>query len=145
MSDDVTRAFPHSVGPEKSLLSTMLQDPAEYIGLASELGLTAAHFYEPGTDYYTYAPSPGDFRQHLQHVKDKFALRSLLNFCEETKEACYDSPEEVQELLEESERKIMAIRDIDASEKPQTIRQAASIVLDKFQAELRHDQWIVRP
>lgn len=181
MSDDVTRAFPNSVGPEKSLLSTMLQDPTEYIGLALELGLTAAHFYEPGrsllfgfmlelqeggveielvslvqrlldrglldrvggpaalTDYYTYAPSPGHFRHHLQHVKDKFALRSLLNFCEETKEACYDSPDEVQELLEESERKIMAIRDVDVSEKPQTVRQAVSVVIDKFQAELRHD------
>ena len=45
--DDVTRALPHAVGPEKSLLSTMLQDPQEYIGTAIEEKLTAAHFYLP--------------------------------------------------------------------------------------------------
>ncbi|MFK7851834.1 MAG: replicative DNA helicase [Akkermansiaceae bacterium] len=45
--DDVTRALPHAVGPEKSLLSTMLQDPQEYIGGAIEEKLTAAHFYLP--------------------------------------------------------------------------------------------------
>jgi replicative DNA helicase len=45
--DDVTRALPHAVGPEKSLLSTMLQDPQEYIGLAVEEKLTAGHFYLP--------------------------------------------------------------------------------------------------
>lgn len=45
--DDVTRALPHAVGPEKSLLSTMLQDPQEYIGRAVEEKLTASHFYLP--------------------------------------------------------------------------------------------------
>ena len=45
--DDVTRALPHAVGPEKSLLSTMLQDPQEYIGKAEEEKLTAEHFYLP--------------------------------------------------------------------------------------------------
>ncbi len=33
MSDDVTRPLPHAVGPEKSLLSSMLQDPQEWIGV----------------------------------------------------------------------------------------------------------------
>ena len=45
--EDVTRALPHAVGPEKSLLSTMLQDPQEYIGRAVEEKLTAGHFYLP--------------------------------------------------------------------------------------------------
>ncbi len=34
--DDVTRALPHALGPEKSLLSSILQDPQEYIGIAIE-------------------------------------------------------------------------------------------------------------
>ncbi len=38
---------PHAVGPEKSLLSSMLQNPEEYIGRAIEGQLTAAHFYVP--------------------------------------------------------------------------------------------------
>ena len=45
--DDVTRALPHALGPEKSLLSSMLQDPQEYIGVAIEEKLTAEHFYVP--------------------------------------------------------------------------------------------------
>jgi hypothetical protein len=45
--DDVTRALPHALGPEKSLLSSMLQDPQEYIGVAIEEKLTKEHFYLP--------------------------------------------------------------------------------------------------
>lgn len=41
------RALPHANGPEKSLLSSMLQDPAEYVMLAEEKGLTPDHFYHP--------------------------------------------------------------------------------------------------
>ncbi|MFT6863031.1 MAG: replicative DNA helicase, partial [Akkermansiaceae bacterium] len=32
---------PHAVGPEKSILSSMIQDPEEYIGRAVEGQLTA--------------------------------------------------------------------------------------------------------
>jgi len=45
--DDVTRAMPHAMGPEKSILSSMLQDPQEYIGLAQEEKLTKDQFYFP--------------------------------------------------------------------------------------------------
>jgi len=47
MSDTVLRPFPHALGPEKSLLSSMLQDPVEFIQRAIEEGLTAEHFYLP--------------------------------------------------------------------------------------------------
>lgn len=47
MTDDILRPFPHAVGPEKSLLSSMLQDPVEFIGVAIEEGLTSDHFYLP--------------------------------------------------------------------------------------------------
>ena len=118
--DDVTRALPHALGPEKSLLSSMLQDSQDYLPLAIEEKLTAEHFYLPShstlfgflielfeagqeielvslvqrlldtglldrvggpstlTDLYTYAPSPGHFRHHLQHVKGKFVLRAII-------------------------------------------------------------------
>jgi replicative DNA helicase len=45
--DDVTRALPHALGPEKSLLSSMLQDPQDWIPAAIEEKLTPAHFYLP--------------------------------------------------------------------------------------------------
>ena len=45
--DDLLNVPPHAVGPEKSLLSSMLQQPDEYIGRAIEEQLTHEHFYVP--------------------------------------------------------------------------------------------------
>ncbi len=45
---DVMRAMPHALGPEKSILSSMLKDPEQWIGMALEEGLTREHFYLPG-------------------------------------------------------------------------------------------------
>jgi replicative DNA helicase len=41
------RSLPNALGPEKSLLSSMLQDPSEYVMRSEELGLTPEHFYHP--------------------------------------------------------------------------------------------------
>lgn len=46
-TDSVLRELPHAVGPEKSVLSTIIQDPAEFIPLAIESGLDAEDFYLP--------------------------------------------------------------------------------------------------
>ena len=48
LGPDVTRAMPHALGPEKSILSSMLKDPEQWIGMALEEGLTRDHFYLPG-------------------------------------------------------------------------------------------------
>jgi replicative DNA helicase len=45
---DVMRSMPHALGPEKSVLSSMLKDPEQWIGIALEEGLTRDHFYLPG-------------------------------------------------------------------------------------------------
>ena len=47
-ADDPGRALPHALGPEKSLLSSMLNDPREFIAEAIAARLTPAHFYLPG-------------------------------------------------------------------------------------------------
>jgi replicative DNA helicase len=150
---DVTRSLPHALGPEKSLLSTMLQQPQEYIGLAIEEKLTTEHFYLPahstlfgfllelfgaGTeielvslvqrlldrglldrvgglatvgDLYTYAPTPGHFRHHLNLVKDKYVLRAIIQNSTDAINQAYDAPEEVAELLDTVEQKMLAIRE----------------------------------
>ena len=180
-ADDVTRALPHALGPEKSALSTILQDPQEFVPVAIEEGLTDRHFYLPAhsilfgavtTDFaagleielvsliqrlidrglldrvggpaalgdiYTYAPSPGHFRHHIRELRDKFISREIIRVSNEASAAVFDAPENVQETLEHLEREVMAIRDTDASERPQTVSKAAAVVIEKFQAELRHD------
>jgi len=45
--DGTIRALPNATGPEKSILSSMLQEPTEYIGAAVEEHLTPEHFYIP--------------------------------------------------------------------------------------------------
>jgi replicative DNA helicase len=181
-ADDVTRALPHALGPEKSLLSSMLQDPQDFIGLAIEMKLTEAHFYLPHhstlfgflvelfeaghevelvsliqrlidrglldriggpstlTDLYTYAPSPGHFRHHLQHVKDKFVLRSIIQNSTTAISQAYDTPEEVAELLDSVEAGIMSIRDGSDSGKAITIKQSVENVIDELQGIMRGDR-----
>lgn len=177
--DDVTRALPHAVGPEKSVLSSMLTDPQEFIGLAIEEGLTGEHFYLPAhstlfvflldlfqqgieielvslvqrlldkgmlervggpsavTDLYTYAPSNGQFRWHLRHVKDKFVLRSIINLSNESIAAAYDTPDEVTELLDRTEAAVLAIRDNAATVAEVTVKATVDAVLDGIQARMK--------
>ncbi|HVJ46272.1 MAG TPA: replicative DNA helicase [Luteolibacter sp.] len=176
--DDVTRALPHAVGPEKSLLSSMLQDPQEYIGVAMEEKLTKEHFYLPAhstlfgflvelfeggqevelvslvqrlldrglldrvggpatlTDLYTYAPSPGHFRNHLQHVKDKFVLRSIIQNANAAIAQAYDAPDEVAALLDTVEQSTLAIREGAETNRAPTLKQSVNEVLEQFQALL---------
>jgi len=176
--DDVTRALPHALGPEKSLLSSMLQDPHEYIGVAIEEKLTADHFYMPAhsalfgflielfeagqevelvslvqrlldrglldrvggpaaiTDLYTYAPSPGHFRHHLQLVKEKYILRSIIQHSNEAITEAYDAPDEVAGLLDTVEARILAIREGAETNKAPTLMQTVGEVMEQFQALL---------
>jgi replicative DNA helicase len=180
--DDVTRALPHAVGPEKSLLSTMLQDPQEYIGLAVEERLTAAHFYLPNhstlfgflielfeaghqvelvslvqrlldrgllekcggpgylTELYTYAPSPGHFRYHLQHVKDKFTLRAIIRSSNEAVAMAYEAPDEVPELLDSVEQSILSIRESAETSQAATLKQTVEEVMRNFQMLLSKEK-----
>jgi replicative DNA helicase len=180
--DDVTRAMPHALGPEKSLLSSMLQDPQEYIGVAIEEKLTPEHFYLPAhatlfdflvklfeagqevelvslvqrlldrglldrvggpaaiTDLFTYAPSPGHFRHHLQHVKDKFVLRSIIQHSNEAIAQAYDAPDEVASLLDTVEARILTIRDGSETNKAPTLKQSVEEVLEQFQKLLAGEQ-----
>lgn len=173
--DDVTRALPHALGPEKSLLSSMLQDPQEFIGVAIEEKLTKEHFYLPAhatlyeflislfegghaielvslvqrlldkglldrvggpaalTDLYTYAPSPGHFRHHLQHVKDKHVLRMIIQNSNEAIAQAYDAPDEVAALLDTVEANILAIREGSETNKTPTIKQTVDEVSQQFQ------------
>jgi len=180
--DDVTRALPHALGPEKSLLSSMLQDPQEYISAAIEEKLTPEHFYLPAhvtlfdflvklfeagqevelvsliqklldrglldrvggpaaiTDLFTYAPSPGHFRHHLQLVKDKFILRSIIQQSNEAIAQAYDAPDEVAALLDTVESKILNIREGTETNKVPTIIQSVDEVFKQFQKLLAGEQ-----
>jgi replicative DNA helicase len=181
-ADDVMRALPHALGPEKSLLSSMLQDPQEFIGVAAEEKLTPAHFYLPShatlygvlvelfesgqeielvsmiqklidrglldriggpatlTDLYTYSPSPGYFRHHLQHVKDKFVLRSIIQRSNEAIAQAYDQPDEVAELLDQTEAAILAIRETQETRITTSLKATVDECLDDIRRIIEGDK-----
>jgi len=173
---DVTRALPHALGPEKSLLSSILQDPQEYLSRAIEEKLTKEHFYLPQhstlfghllemfgkgeeielvslvqklldlglldrcggpatlTDLYTYAPTPGHFHHHLQLVKDKFVLRSIIHTANDSVARAYDSPDEVAELLDSVEASVLAIRENTEGTRLPSLAETVMEVMNQFQA-----------
>lgn len=169
------RALPHAIGPEKSLLSSMFQDPQEYIAQAVENKLTEEHFYHPAhgalfnvlleffeksmpielvslsqtlmdrglmnsvggpaaiTEIYTYAPTHAHFSHHLEIVKDKYVLRSIISHCTEAISRAYEEQEEVESLLDNVEQQVLAIR--EGAEKQEGISMESTIkqVLETFE------------
>lgn len=161
------RALPHALGPEKSILSSMFQDPQEYIAQAVENKLTEDHFYHPAhgalfrvllecfennepielvslsqtlmdrnlmpsvggpaaiTEIYTYSPTHAHFLHHLDIVKDKYVLRSVISHCTEAITRAYDDQEEVESLLDNVEQQVLAIR--EGNEKQQDVSVSDSV------------------
>lgn len=75
--DDITRPLPHAVGPEKSILSSMLQDPEEYIPKAQAAGLLPDHLYSPANQAVYEAmlalhdaSKPIEMVSFIQHLHD---------------------------------------------------------------------------
>lgn len=180
-NDDVTRSLPHAVGPEKSVLSSILQEPLQFLTMAIEMGMTSEHFYLPAhavlytelcrmmerneeielvglvqklldrgkldrvggpstlTDIYTYAPSPGHFRNHLEEVKKKFVLRSIIQSSNAAIASCYDSPEDPTETLDLLEADLGKIRDSKSTSNTATSKKSVQEVLTEVQALIRGD------
>ncbi len=92
------------------------------------------------TDLFTYAPSPGHFRHHLQLVKDKFILRSIIQQSNEAIAQAYDAPDEVAALLDTVESKILNIREGTETNKVPTIIQSVDEVFKQFQKLLAGEQ-----
>lgn len=82
--DEVLRPLPHALGPEKSVLSSMLQDPQEFVGLAMEEGITKEHFYLPAhSQLYGFmvelftAGEPIELVSFVQKLLDKGMLERV--------------------------------------------------------------------
>ena len=169
------RALPHAMGPEKSILSSMFQDPQEYVSRAIENKLTEDHFYHPAhgqifnilqeffeknqpvelisfsqtltdrglmtavggpsaiTEIYMYAPTHAHFEHHLDIVKDKFVLRSVIKHCTEAITRAYDDQEEVEQLLDNVEAQVLAIREGAEKQKEDKIADHMKLVIDHFE------------
>lgn len=88
------------------------------------------------TEIYSYAPSPGHFRHHLQLVKDKYVLRSIIRNSNEAIAQAYDSPDEVASLLDTVEARMLAIREGSETSQAPSVKQSVEQVIEQFQALL---------
>lgn len=94
------------------------------------------------TEIYTYAPSPGHFRAHLGHIKDKFILRRLMAIGNGMIAGAMECGDEPLIVLDDAEREIMAIRDAstDPEADSQTIRKDINNLLADFQRRVEGKQ-----
>ena len=83
-NEGAARALPNATGPEKSILSSMMQEPTEYIGAAVEEHLAPGHFYIPahGTLYEVLLElyekgQPIELVSLTQLLKDRNLLENL--------------------------------------------------------------------
>lgn len=176
---DTAEAQPHAVGPEKSVLSSILQDPAEFLDLATSEGIGAEHFYLPahsglfaillamqtageaiefvgltqkllnngqlsklgGPSYiaelYGYSPSPGHFRAHIRHIKDKSILRQLYTIGNNLARDAIECGDDTAEVLDTAERDIMAIRDASIDAVPCSIQTDIRELLGSLERRIR--------
>lgn len=91
-------------------------------GLMDQVGGPAAV-----ADLLDDVPSTGFFDHYAELLKEKFVLRRIIQDCGECANAAYDSPEEVTQLLDDVESKILKIR--DAAEKESDIVPIKKITL----------------
>lgn len=82
--DALKKSPPHAIDVEKRLLSSMIQDPREYLGRAAEMHLTGDHFYKQshGTLYELIASMYDkgesiDLLLLTQKLKDKDILENM--------------------------------------------------------------------
>ncbi len=173
--EDALRSLPHAIDTEKSLLSTMLQDPVEFIGFSQEQALLPKHFYHPAhqtlfkfilelyeknepielisltqklmdrgdleniggagvlTEIFTYQPTAAHFPHHLEMVKDKHVLRSVITSCTDSIGQAYDGPEDVAIFLDQVEEQVLEIRNQNETNEETSINDAMKQVMTNLQ------------
>ena len=63
------------------------------------------------TNLFTSTPTAGNFKYYLGIVREKYLLRRLIDASTQIVTRCYDSQEDVEQLLDEAEREVFSICD----------------------------------
>jgi len=176
--DPNARTLPHALDAEKSILSTMMQDPEEYIGRAVVANLYPDHFYSPAhgmlyklliefseknqpvelisltqilkdrnlldniggvgglTSIHAYQATAAHFQFHLDLVRDKFILRSIISASTESITKAYDDPGDVADYLDVVEAKILQIRNTTENSVEETIKEVMGDVMTQLHERL---------
>ena len=85
------------------------------------------------TEIYTYATTPAHFNHHLEMVKEKHILPSIIAQCSEAISRAYEDQEEVASLLDEVEQNVFAIREGAEVDEGSTLKGDVQAVMEDFQ------------
>lgn len=90
----------------------------------------------PGTltDLYTYSPTTAHFDHHAAQIIEKHIGREIIRTCNQAIAAVYDSPGEIIETLDETEKTILSIRDQAQPGRTETMRDVVDEVLEDIRA-----------
>jgi replicative DNA helicase len=92
------------------------------------------------TDLYTYMPSPGNFRQHLDELNRKLACRMTIAAAREMERAAYESPD-ASEIIEVTSAPISAIHDILTANRPAKSTKAVTMnCMERFERRCRGEE-----
>jgi len=141
---------PHADGAEKSILSSMIQDPEEYIGRAVEGTLTPGHFYLPShgklfevlVEYFESGKTV-ELLALSQHLIDRDLLDTIggPSALGEIYTA-FENPEDVQEFLDSVEQKVLEIREASETNEEMDVKSAVAEVMVFLQEFLAGDRGI---
>lgn len=84
-------------------------------------------------------PSAANLTYYTEFVQEKYLLRKLIHACSDVVGKAYDFEGKVEELLDEAEREVMAVRGSSRKDDRPTVKQAVQSALlrieDKFQRQ----------
>lgn len=102
-----------------------LQDAGELEAVGGHAGVT---------EMFYFAATAAHFEHHLELVKEKFTLRSMIETCTSAITRAFDDPASVTELIDAVEKEVLEIREVADTNEEQTIADALEqviITLDK--------------
>ena len=146
MADELLkRVMPNNVEAEQSVIGAMLMD-RDAITIASEI-LTVDDFYQKQygilfeaefvRDMITKVPTSVNVGTYAKIVSEKAALRRLIRVNEEIASACYAGKDSVEEIMEDTEKKIFQVLQRKTNDEFVPIKDVVLNALDKIEAASR--------
>lgn len=172
------RSVPQAIDAERSVLASMANDPATYIGKAITMGVTEDYFYLPAhkllwnlfrdryngnqpvditsirqvlddrnqlqavggdlglTEIYAYMTTSAYFEPHMEMLKDKYVLRSIIEVSNKSTARAYEEQEEVVSLLDSVEADIFNIRERIGKGEEQSLKTYIDEAFSNFEQML---------
>jgi len=125
--------FETNTAPEIIAFKTKLSDRGLLDNVGGVSGLS---------EIWTFSATSAHFDYHLNIVKEKFTLRSIIATSTAAIARAYEDQEEVPELLDEVEQAVLKIREGNENDKAITVKEAIRNVIENFEEMITGGQQV---